>query len=91
MAGRKEQERRKAAVGNAVVRGAAFVEHRTRGHKLEEACPVCFKDCMRIGITKLVYSYEVCRCDAVPYAHLLERLWHRECFINAKGAVPASA
>lgn len=73
-----------------VIKGADFVLHRSNAHKLEELCPSCLKDCMRIGITKLVYSFELCKCEAAAYEHLVERLWHRECFVNAKGSVPAT-
>lgn len=43
-------------------------------------CGVCGNDCATVALTDLCYSFEECDCNAWPYAHLVENLWHRECF-----------
>ena len=54
-----------------------------RHHAALRNCPTCGVDCSRQGITKLVYSHEVCSCDRWDYDHLVEQLWHRACFVSA--------
>jgi hypothetical protein len=82
-------------MGNKPIRGSAFLVHRVdagRGmsHALEQPCPNCNQDCMNTAMVDLVYTYEVCSCAEFPqYPHLVERLWHRQCFINARGALPS--
>lgn len=51
-----------------------------RNHPRLRTCGGCNKDVTTTGITKLVYSHEVCSCDRYDYDHLVEQLWHRECF-----------
>ncbi len=53
-------------------------EHRQAGE-----CPMCYQDVTTIGITGLVYTFETCDCGTPEYDHLVEQLWHRECFRNA--------
>jgi hypothetical protein len=51
-----------------------------RNHTKLRSCGGCNENVSIIGITKLVYSFEVCGCDEWEYDHLVEQLWHRECF-----------
>ena len=46
-------------------------------------CPACGDDVSRIAMVRLVYTYEPCDCDIADYTHLVERVYHRECFIKA--------
>lgn len=43
-------------------------------------CPVCHAYLSTTGIHKLVYSFEQCDCSVVDYSHMVEQLWHRDCF-----------
>jgi hypothetical protein len=51
-----------------------------RSHPEGLRCLTCGADMNRVGITKIVYTFEVCNCDAATYDHLREQLWHRQCF-----------
>lgn len=53
---------------------------RNDGHD-RETCPGCGRD-TNVALTDLVYTFERCSCDCVDYVHLIERLWHRECFLK---------
>ncbi len=43
-------------------------------------CPVCEGDTSNLALTKLVVSFEICRCDKATYEHLVETTWHRDCY-----------
>ena len=49
-------------------------------HPQGKSCPACKAELMSVGITSIVYTFEVCRCARAPYSHIFEQLWHRECF-----------
>lgn len=51
-----------------------------RRHPGSALCPGCGENLMREGITRIVYTFEICPCDRVKYEHLAEQLWHRRCF-----------
>lgn len=53
-------------------------EHRLVGR----VCPPCGEDLSRTGLPALVYTFERCVCSAAPYAHLIEQLYHRTCFVK---------
>ena len=59
------------------------LRHRSNGHDFFQVCPGCKQDVMKIAITKLVYVHEPCDCELSVYRHLVEQLWHRECFLSA--------
>ena len=46
-------------------------------------CPDCGDPVNLTGLTELVYSFEVCDCGDPDFVHLIERLWHRDCFVTA--------
>jgi hypothetical protein len=43
-------------------------------------CPACEKNLAAVALTDIVYVFDVCKCGKATYAHLVEQLWHRECF-----------
>ena len=51
-----------------------------RGHTQAGICPECGGDCREVALIKLVYTFEVCNCGKIGYAHLVEQLHHRSCF-----------
>lgn len=54
-----------------------------RSHGDRRRCPGCGRDCMRIAIVDLAYTFEVCECrNGIGYDHLVEQLWHRECLAS---------
>jgi hypothetical protein len=53
---------------------------RSSGHRIT-ACNRCGKDMNRVGIPNIVYTFEVCHCPQASFAHLIETLWHRPCFM----------
>ena len=53
-------------------------------HSFTKMCPGCKKDLTATGLTYLVYEFVTCKCKKVSYAHLVEQLWHRSCFVAAK-------
>lgn len=57
--------------------------HRENRHTIFQNCPVCGEDVSEIAIVKLVYTHEVCECGSPHYAHLVEQLWHKDCFIES--------
>ena len=54
----------------------------TKRHKKNYKCKVCGDDCGRIGMVNLVYVFETCVCEEAGYTHLVERLYHRNCFVE---------
>lgn len=52
-------------------------------HATIDECPGCGADMARVAITKLVYAFTACGCEAEPYEHLYEQLWHAACFRDA--------
>ena len=54
----------------------------TGNHGWASDCPACGTDCQTsVGIQKLVYTFEVCSCGNPEYDHLVEQLWHRDCWV----------
>lgn len=43
-------------------------------------CSTCGDDLRRVGLTSIVYTFEVCDCAEHDYKHLVEQLAHRDCF-----------
>lgn len=76
------------------IKGSAYVAHQLKHkptggttHMLDQPCPVCNVNCQTTALVDLVTSFEVCRCEFCPdYAHLVERMWHRKCFIAVGGS-----
>jgi hypothetical protein len=52
-------------------------------HGRPDACPGCGAPMSTTGITRLVYTFEVCSCGEPGFDHLVETLWHRACFSTA--------
>jgi len=60
-----------------------------KNHRILGVCPGCNLDVTSsVGITKLIYEFVACSCDAETFEHLTEQLWHRECFIEAAEEEP---
>lgn len=53
-----------------------------KDHPWVRICKVCGKDCSRVAITKLIYTHEACGCNAAPYRHLVENIYHATCFVK---------
>ena len=51
-------------------------------HQHATGCPICGKDMAKVGIVHLVYTFESCDCGEPKYRHLIETLWHRDCFLR---------
>ncbi|MBV1929810.1 MAG: hypothetical protein KUG81_09915 [Gammaproteobacteria bacterium] len=58
------------------------VKHHPRGH----GCPVCGEDCGPVAMVYLVYTFEPCDCDQANYVHLVEAVYHRQCFLGRFGS-----
>ncbi len=54
-----------------------------RSHRYAPTCE-CGADVRRAPIVNLVYTFEVCRCGSPDFDHLVERLWHRKCFVTSE-------
>jgi hypothetical protein len=50
-----------------------------KGHD-RSACPGCQKSLRSVAMVDIVYTFEPCECAVAKYRHLIETLWHRECF-----------
>ena len=48
-------------------------------HPRYDRCPHCNRSIQAEALTKLAYAFERCSCNAEPYVHLTERIWHRDC------------
>lgn len=53
-------------------------------HSRSRYCPNCAEQLDVVALTSLVYSFEVCSCDEHDYDHLVEQMWHRQCFTAAE-------
>lgn len=53
-----------------------------KDHPWVRTCKVCGKDCSREAIVKLVYTHEACDCKAATYRHLVENIYHAECYVK---------
>lgn len=51
-------------------------------HPWRKECPNCNQDCSPIAMVNLVYTWEICHCGVANYPHLVETIWHKECFKN---------
>ena len=49
-------------------------------HDQRSTCPECGEGLGRVGLNRLVYSFEVCDVPHVEYRHLFEQLCHRSCY-----------
>lgn len=47
-------------------------------HNYSAICPGCGKDCSRIALVSVVYTFETCECDGS--SHLVETIWHKDCY-----------
>ncbi len=52
-------------------------------HPKVRCCPRCEHDVASMALTGLVYVFEPCNCGVVIYTHLIQRVYHRGCFLNA--------
>lgn len=59
-------------------------------HPDARTCPACDEDLATQGIDRLAYVHRVCSCDAAPYDHLVEQLWHLEHLIPATSELHAA-
>lgn len=58
------------------------------GHAKALRCGRCRENLSTTGLSDIVYTFEVCTCSTATYDHLVEQLWHRECFKrDPRGAV----
>ena len=57
--------------------GGRVLMDRTHGNR--HLCPRDRIDLMKIPVTSLAYTFELCRCGKPAYEHLVEQLWHRGC------------
>lgn len=57
-------------------------------HPHVNECPGCDQPTMTTALVALVYTFEPCGCDHVPYTHLVETPWHRSCFTLANQPAP---
>lgn len=55
-------------------------------HERKAGCPGCGARTATVALTKLVKTHEVYSCNQAEYTHLVERTWHRTCFISANAA-----
>ena len=51
-------------------------------HPWVHVCQVCAEDCGRIALVRLCYAFQVCTCKQAPYPHLIEHVYHKECFLK---------
>jgi len=51
-----------------------------KDHPWQHVCPVCKKDCGKVAMVKLVYRWTECSCDFAPYTHLVEKIYHADCY-----------
>ncbi len=49
-------------------------------HPNKKDCPGCGKAISNVALVKLVYAFEPCDCDVCTYKHLVETIYHRDCF-----------
>lgn len=55
-------------------------------HPQAKVCPGCMLDVSTTGITHLLYTHVVCKCRVADadYDHLVEQLWHINCFVASR-------
>lgn len=51
-------------------------------HRSLQRCPECTQDLSTSGLTRLAYTFEVCRCGALEGGHLVQQMWHRTCLAS---------
>lgn len=59
-----------------------WLGHGSPGHRPLAVCPGCDLDVQAVGLPSLVYTFEPHDCPEYPYTHLVEQLWHRDCFTD---------
>lgn len=57
-----------------------------RTHGSLHVCPGCDLAVYTVGLTHLVYEFKTCACGTPEQEHLVEQLWHRDCFIDQEDA-----
>ncbi len=62
-----------------------IVVHRPNRHTIFQDCPLCGEDVSKIAIVKLVYTHVPCDCGEPDYTHLVEQLWHKNCYLEHHG------
>ena len=55
------------------------------GHPWIPICPMCTGDCSRIELVELVYAFNLCLCGYAPSAHVVQQVYHRDCFLKQQG------
>jgi hypothetical protein len=61
--------------------GKYFKPHADRAH----VCPGCGGDLWKVGISKIAYTNDVCRCreiENVQYDHVVDQAWHKTCLVK---------
>lgn len=51
-----------------------------KDHERKSSCPVCARAIGQVALVDLVYAFEPCDCDIAKFQHLVETIYHRECF-----------
>lgn len=68
----------------SILTGGDYIKRRPescwKNHPSAGFCPVCKEDCKTIGIPSLLSTWETCECGKPEYPHLVEQLWHRDCY-----------
>lgn len=52
------------------------------GHPDKRLCPVCSEQMARVALVDIVYAFEPCDCAVAPYRHLVQTLYHKNCFLD---------
>jgi hypothetical protein len=69
-----------------ITHGADLVRIFHPSHPYNGDCAGCAAVCSTTAMVSLVYTFERCDCPHAPYVHLVERLWHRGCFVASERA-----
>ena len=70
-------------MADVISNGAELIESLTRfgpHHPRMPECPHCGKNVSREGLVRLLYAFARCTCDRETVPHLIEQVWHQECF-----------
>ena len=59
-----------------------WLGHGRPGHRPLAVCPGCGLDVKAVGLPSIVYTFESCDCPEWTKRHLVEQLWHRDCFTD---------
>src|SRR5215475_10540189 len=57
-----------------------WLETVKQSHPWYTICPVCKEEAAYTSLVKVVYAFDICRCDKVSFVHLVQTLYHADCF-----------